>query len=35
MAQKVLAEANELKNREIDLVDKNIQKFDDLSGICK
>jgi hypothetical protein len=35
MAAKVLAEANELKNREIDLVDKNISSFDELPGICE
>lgn len=34
-AKKVIEEAREIHNPEIDLVDKNISSFDELPGLCK
>lgn len=34
-AKKILEEARELQNREIDLVDKNISSLDEIPNICK
>lgn len=33
--KKVLDEARETQNREIDLVDKGISSFEELPGLCK
>lgn len=33
--RKALQDARETQNRELDLVDKGINSFEDLSGICK
>lgn len=34
-AKKVLDEARETQNRELDLVDKGIVSFEELPGLCK
>lgn len=34
-AKKVIEDAREINNPEIDLVDKNISSFDEMPGICK
>lgn len=34
-AKKVLDEARETQNRELDLVDKGISSFEELPGLCK
>lgn len=34
-AKKVLDEARDTQNREIDLVDKGISSFEELPGLCK
>lgn len=33
--KKILDEARELQNREIDLVEKNLHSFDEIPTICK
>lgn len=33
--KKILDEAREIQNKEIDLVDRNISTFDEMPGICK
>lgn len=33
--KKIIAEAEESKNPELDLVDKGIASFDELPGVCK
>lgn len=34
-AKKVLDEARETQNRELDLVEKNVSSFDEMPGLCK
>lgn len=34
-AKKTIDEARETHNRELDLVDKNVYTFDEMSGLCK
>lgn len=34
-AKKVLDEARETQNRELDLVDKSVSSFEELPGLCK
>lgn len=34
-AKKVIEEAKEINNPEIDLVDKNISNLDEIPGLCK
>lgn len=33
--KKILEEARDLQNREIDLVDKNLHSFDEIPSICE
>lgn len=33
--KKIIAEAEETKNPELDLADKGISSFDELPGVCK
>lgn len=33
--KKVLEEARETQNRELDLVDKSVASFDEMPGLCK
>lgn len=34
-AKKAIDEARDAQNRELDLVDKNVSSFDEMSGLCK
>lgn len=34
-AKKAIDEARDSQNRELDLVDKNVSTFDEMSGLCK
>lgn len=34
-AKKVLEEAREIQNKELDLVDKNVSTFEELPGVCE
>lgn len=34
-AKKVLEDAREIQNKELDLVDKNVSTFEELPGVCE